>query len=183
MDTPRGWTRGGGGVTSTHGQSEGTFARRTRHPNECSGHLSQCFTPKHHSLLQPGNPKHKHLVSLLAINQIPIFSPNKWDDHMHPTLVGPIMATHLKIKEPPSCGVTDHSSDTEEWESLTPTRGATPKPWTKGSPNADFCRTDIPERGVVASCLRCHQILEEDQRKMSAGSRWFLFFGGGFRPR
>ena len=32
------------------------------HPNECSGHLSQCFTPKHHSLLQPRNPKHKHIV-------------------------------------------------------------------------------------------------------------------------
>ena len=26
-------------------------ARRSRHPNECSGHLSQCFTPQHHSLL------------------------------------------------------------------------------------------------------------------------------------
>ena len=35
------------------------------------------------------------------------------------------MATHLKIKE--SC-VTDHSSGhAEEWESLTPTRGARPK--------------------------------------------------------
>ena len=36
------------------------------------------------------------------------------------------MATHLKIKESPFCA--DHSSGhTEEWESLTPTRGATPK--------------------------------------------------------
>ena len=26
-------------------------ARRAQHPNECSGHLSQCFTPKHHTLL------------------------------------------------------------------------------------------------------------------------------------
>ena len=32
-----------------------------------------------------------------------IFWPNKWDDHMRPTLVGLIMATHLKIKESPSC--------------------------------------------------------------------------------
>ena len=38
---------------------------------------------------------------------------------MHPTLVGPIMATQY---------VTDHSSGhTKEWESLTPTRGATLK--------------------------------------------------------
>ena len=42
-------------------------------------------------------------VSLLVITQIPIFSPIKWDYHMHPTLLGPIMATHLKIKEFPSC--------------------------------------------------------------------------------
>ena len=26
-------------------------ARRARHPNECSGQLFQCFSPKHHSLL------------------------------------------------------------------------------------------------------------------------------------
>ena len=26
-------------------------AQRVQHPNECSGHLSQCFTPKHHPLL------------------------------------------------------------------------------------------------------------------------------------
>ena len=25
--------------------TEGTFARRAAHPNQCSGHLSQCFTP------------------------------------------------------------------------------------------------------------------------------------------
>ena len=31
-------------------------ARRARHPNQCSGHLSQCFTPKHTSLLQPRLP-------------------------------------------------------------------------------------------------------------------------------
>ena len=37
-------------------------ARRARHANECSGHLSQCFTPKHHSLLKPRNPKHKHIA-------------------------------------------------------------------------------------------------------------------------
>ena len=35
---------------------EGTIALRTRHPNECSGNLSQCFTPKHHSLLWPRKP-------------------------------------------------------------------------------------------------------------------------------
>ena len=28
----------------------------TQHPNQCSGHLSQCFTPKHQSLLQPKLP-------------------------------------------------------------------------------------------------------------------------------
>ena len=28
---------------------EGTFARRARHPNQGSGHPSQCLTPKHHS--------------------------------------------------------------------------------------------------------------------------------------
>ena len=48
------------------GNSEGTFARRARHPNQCSGHLSQCSTavvaPKQHSLLKPRNPKHKHIV-------------------------------------------------------------------------------------------------------------------------
>ena len=32
---------------------EGTFARRARHPNQCSGHPPQCFTPKRHSLLRP----------------------------------------------------------------------------------------------------------------------------------
>ena len=32
-------------------QLEDTFARRVQHPNECSGHLSQCCTPKHHPLL------------------------------------------------------------------------------------------------------------------------------------
>ena len=37
---------------------------------------------------------------------------------MHPTLVGPIMATHLKIKEFHSRG------HTKAWESLTPTGGA-----------------------------------------------------------
>ena len=38
------------------------------------------------------------------------------------------MATHLKIKEFPLLCVADHSSGhTEEWESLTPTQGATPK--------------------------------------------------------
>ena len=35
---------------------EGTLARHARHPNQCSGHLSHCFTPKRHSLLQPGLP-------------------------------------------------------------------------------------------------------------------------------
>ena len=34
----------------------GTFAWRARHPNQCFSHLSQCFTPKHHSLLQPRLP-------------------------------------------------------------------------------------------------------------------------------
>ena len=33
-----------------------TFARRARHPNQCSGHASQCFTPKHDSL-EPRNPQ------------------------------------------------------------------------------------------------------------------------------
>ena len=28
-----------------------TFARRARHPTQCSGHLSQCFTPKHQTNL------------------------------------------------------------------------------------------------------------------------------------
>ena len=37
-------------------------ARRVRHPNECSGHLSRYFTPKHDSLLEPRNPKHKETV-------------------------------------------------------------------------------------------------------------------------
>ena len=43
------------------------------------------------------------IVRLLAVTQIPMFSPNKWDYHMHPALVGPIMAAHLKIKEFSSC--------------------------------------------------------------------------------
>ena len=38
---------------------EGTFARRR--PNQCSGHPSQCFTPKHHSLLQPRLPNPRRL--------------------------------------------------------------------------------------------------------------------------
>ena len=52
------------GSVSSHTQpldKAGTFARcalDTRHPNQYSGHLSQCFTPKHHSLLQPTNPRH-----------------------------------------------------------------------------------------------------------------------------
>ena len=33
--------------------AERVHTRCARHPNQCSGHLSQCFTPKHHSLLQP----------------------------------------------------------------------------------------------------------------------------------
>ena len=48
--------------TTWQGHLEGTFAPRAQYPNECSGHLSQCFTPKHHSLLWPRNPKHKHIV-------------------------------------------------------------------------------------------------------------------------
>ena len=40
---------------------------------------------------------------------------------MHPILVGPIMATHLKIKESPSCARWTSSGHTEEWESLAPT--------------------------------------------------------------
>ena len=36
-----------------------TFARHAQHPNQCSSHLSQCFTPKHYSLLKPSNPQHK----------------------------------------------------------------------------------------------------------------------------
>ena len=61
---------------------------------------------------------------------------------MHPALVGPIMATHLKIKESPLLCVTDRSSGhTEAWESSTPTRGATPKrgktlPGAPGTPPA-----------------------------------------------
>ena len=40
----------------------------------------------------------------------------------------PIMATHLKNQRIPLLCVTDHSRDhTEAWDSLTPTRGATPK--------------------------------------------------------
>ena len=39
-------------VHTVHAQClEGTFARCAQHPNECSGHLSQCFTPKNPSLL------------------------------------------------------------------------------------------------------------------------------------
>ena len=38
---------------------------------------------------------------------------------MHPTLVGPVVATHLKIKESPLLCVMDHSSGhTEEWENF-----------------------------------------------------------------
>ena len=43
---------------------EGTFARRA--PGATSIQInvppSQCFTPKHHPLLLPRNPKHKHIV-------------------------------------------------------------------------------------------------------------------------
>ena len=39
--------------------SEGTFARRTWHPNQYSGHLNQCFTPKHYSLVESTNPEHE----------------------------------------------------------------------------------------------------------------------------
>ena len=44
-----------GGVSTWRVRLPGTHPA----PNQCSGHRSQCLTPKHHSLLQPRNPKHK----------------------------------------------------------------------------------------------------------------------------
>ena len=51
----------------------------------------------------PGTLSTSTLYDRWQSNNFQFFSPNKWDNHMHPTLVGPIMATHLKIKESPSC--------------------------------------------------------------------------------
>ena len=39
---------------------EGTFARRTQHPNQWFGHLSQCFYPCHTKLGVPFSPLQKH---------------------------------------------------------------------------------------------------------------------------
>ena len=47
---------GSGGFMPLIDGLESTFARHARHPNECSGHPSQRFTPKRHSLLQPRLP-------------------------------------------------------------------------------------------------------------------------------
>ena len=53
------------------GALEGTFARRARHPNQCSGPLSP---PKHHSLLRPRLPNPCHA----------------WEEWLHhPCLLGP----------------------------------------------------------------------------------------------
>ena len=46
------------GTVTTLPSMEGTFCWGAWHPNECSGHLSRCLTPRHHSLLQSRNPKH-----------------------------------------------------------------------------------------------------------------------------
>ena len=43
-------------VVLSPANTEGMFARHARHPSQCSGHPSQRFTPKHHSLLQPRLP-------------------------------------------------------------------------------------------------------------------------------
>ena len=103
----------------------GTFARRARHPNECSGHLSQCFTPKHHSLLQPRNPAHCMTVG----DQIhPHFFAQQMGQSHAPYPCRPHHGHPPQNQRIPLLCVTDHSSGhTEEWESLSPTQGATPK--------------------------------------------------------
>ena len=53
------------------------------------------YTTHAHHCMTIGNHSNSHFF---AQPQIP-----KWDYDMHPTLVGPIMATHLKIKQFPSC--------------------------------------------------------------------------------
>ena len=45
----------------TRGYACPARAQSTRHPNQSSGHPSQCSTPKHHSLLQPRLPDPCHL--------------------------------------------------------------------------------------------------------------------------
>ena len=58
-------------------------AWRARHPNQCSGHLSQCITPEHHSLLQPrlsnpcclGGPR----VGGMASSHCPLGGPQHGD--------------------------------------------------------------------------------------------------------
>ena len=59
----------------TSSDLEGTFARRAQHPNECSGHLSQCFTPKHHPSSDPGTLSTSTLYDCWEANNFPFFPP------------------------------------------------------------------------------------------------------------
>ena len=106
---------------------EGTFARHMPGAPSIQRNVPAIYhnalPPKITPSLSPGTLARAHCMTVG--NQIRIiFSPDKWNNHLHPPLVGPIMATHLKIKESPLLCMTDHpSGHTEEWESLTPTRG------------------------------------------------------------
>ena len=90
--------RGSGGI-------EGTFARRV--PG--APRIQMNVPAIHHNALpanitlpsSPGTLSTSTLYDCWRSIRFPFFRP-KWDDHS-PTLVGPIMATHLKIKESRPC--------------------------------------------------------------------------------
>ena len=105
------------------GPHGGTFARRARHPNECSGHLSQCFTPS--SSLRTLSTS----TCMTVGDQITshFFTQQMGRSHA-PCPCRPHHGHPPQNQRIPFLCVTDHSSGhTEEWESLTPTRRATPK--------------------------------------------------------
>ena len=54
--------------------TEGKFARRAQHPKKCSGHLSQCFAPKHHSS-SPRTLSTSTLYDCWQSNIFPFFRP------------------------------------------------------------------------------------------------------------
>ena len=72
------------------------------------------------------------IVTLLAGCQSAILSSNEWHNDMNPAFISAIMAPNFKIKEITSGTRRPHRS--VDCESLTPTRGATPKRGFKDCP-------------------------------------------------
>ena len=82
----------------------GAHLAHAQHPNQCSGHPSQCFTPKHHSLLQPRRPDRCGLrgprVGGKATSPLPSRGPQhgvkKWGKGGPPGKIGGNFAWHTQ---------------------------------------------------------------------------------------